>query len=621
MCGIVGYISNKPVHDKSFLQKANDKLIHRGPDGAGIWWSDDNCIGLGHRRLAIIDLSEGGQQPMSDYNKELTIVFNGEIYNYQDIKTELIKQGYIFRTKSDTEVILNSYKCWGVNCLEHLNGMFAFVIYDNRNKKAFVARDRAGEKPFFYTLNSGSLLFASELKALMSYENLDRKIDIESLDCYLSMGYIPGDKCILKGVSKLPPAHAMEYSVETGQIHIWKYWQLPQYAGTNDTSNEIELLNQLEFLLEDSVSKQLIADVPVGVLLSGGVDSSLVTAMAVRSTSKVKTFTIRFPGHIRFDETEHARMIAKHFQTEHIELDALQSTFDLMPLLARQFDEPIIDSSMIPTFLVSKLVREHCTVAIGGDGGDELFGGYGHYDRLLWMQKKFKNIPHFLRDPLALIAESILPVGFKGKNWLQSLSVDLENGLPLIASYFDKASRRKLINSSVGLTFSGEIIRNSRIPSNKDLLQRATRMDFENYLPEDILVKVDRASMLNSLEIRAPFLDYRLIEFAYRNVPSFQKTTPGSKKILLKKLCTRILPSEFDKNRKQGFSIPLESWLKNGPWLEYFKEVLLGSDDVIFNRKSIEGLLNGQLNGRSNSERLFSLVLLELWRKEYNITF
>jgi asparagine synthase (glutamine-hydrolysing) len=382
--------------------------------------------------------------------------------------------------------------------------------------------------------------------------------------------------------------------------------------------DELRLVDELEWLLEDSVRRQLVADVPVGVLLSGGVDSSLITAMAVRSSSHIKTFTIGFPGHGSMDETEHARLIARHFGTEHIELVAQPTTADLIPLLAAQFDEPMVDSSMIPTFLVSQLVREHCTVALGGDGGDELFGGYGHYSRLLWMEERLGRIPLPLRKAISFGAEK-LPVGLKGRNWLQGLGVDFQQGLPLIASYFDVTNRRQLMAKHVGWELVAESIYNDRIPSHRDLLQRATRMDFQDYLAEDILVKVDRASMLNSLEVRAPLLDYRLIEFAFGKVPSHLKSTSQDKKILLKRLTAKVLPPEFDRQRKQGFSIPLAEWLKEGPFLRLFQEVLL-DEGCIFDRRAVSALLKGQARGYNNGERLFALVLFELWRREYSIT-
>ncbi len=622
MCGIIGIAAQSPVSDRGWLALGRHALRHRGPDDAGEWWSADGCVGVGHRRLAIIDLSPAGHQPMQDADGGSCIVFNGEIYNFADLRQELMAQGHAFRSHSDTEVILAAYRQWGTDCLSRLNGMFAFALYDSRRRQLFLARDRAGEKPLFYAPADGALRFASELKGLMADPALPRRIDPEALDCYLAMGFVPGERSMLRGVKKLPPAHALVFDLNNGESRLWRYWQLPQpnASAAHDQADEAELLDELEALLENAVRRQLVADVPVGVLLSGGVDSSLVTAMAVRAAPRVKTFTIRFPGFGQYDETGHARLIARHFGTEHLELVATESTVDLLPLLARQFDEPMVDSSMIPTHLVSRLVREHCTVALGGDGGDELFGGYAQYSRLLRLQQKLGGIPQSLRLTVAKAAEVLLPVGFRGRNWLQGLGVDLQAGLPLIASLFDRGTRERLMARQGAWELAAERIREQRIPKSADLLQRATRMDFGNYLAEDILVKVDRASMLNSLEVRAPLLDYQLIEFAFGKVPSHLKATADSRKILLKKLTQRVLPLEFDRQRKQGFSIPLASWLQSGPWKAFFREVLLDSDNTVFDRKQVSSLLAGQAKGRVNSERLFALVLFELWRREYRVS-
>jgi asparagine synthase (glutamine-hydrolysing) len=620
MCGIVGIVSNSPQAQRAWLAIGRDAMTHRGPDDAGEWWSGDGRVGLAQRRLAIIDLSPAGHQPMHDASGTLSIVFNGEIYNFADLRKELIAKGHSFRSHSDTEVILAAYREWGTDCLSRFNGMFAFALFDARQHTVFIARDRAGEKPLFYHQANGVLRFASELKALLADPALTRRIDPEALDCYLAMGYVPGDRCILQGFHKLPPAHALLFDLQTGQAKIWRYWQLPEFATAQGTLEESALLDELEALLEDAVRRQMVADVPVGVLLSGGVDSSLITAMAVRASSQVQTFTIGFPGHGMLDETEHARLIARHFGTRHTELMAEDATANLLPRLARQFDEPMADSSMIPTFLVSQLVRQHCTVALGGDGGDELFGGYGHYSRLQWMQKNLGAIPLPLRNGIALAAEKLLPVGIKGRNWLQGLGGDLEKGLPLMASCFDATTRGCLLAAQSGWYAQAEDVLRSRLPVHPDLLQRATRMDFSNYLAEDILVKVDRASMLNSLELRAPLLDYRVIEFAFGKVPSHLKATAQDKKILLKRLTARVLPPEFDRQRKQGFSIPLGEWLKGGAFKALFNEVLR-DPECSFDAGTVDGLLRGQDRGRSNSERLFALVLFELWRREYGVTF
>ena len=597
-------------------------MQHRGPDDFGEWWTSDYRVGLGHRRLAIIDLSTAAHQPMKDASGELCIVFNGEIYNHSELRNELIAKGVAFRSRSDTEVILAAYREWGTECLSRLNGMFAFGLYDSQRQQLFLGRDRAGEKPLFYAQERGVIKFASELKGLMADPGLSRRLNPTALDCFLADGFIPGGLCILQGVGKLPPAHALTFSLKTAEVKVWQYWHVPMpedWTVVDGPAYERDLVDELEQLLENAVRRQLVADVPIGVLLSGGMDSSLVTALAARIAPKIKTFTVRFPGYGKYDETEHARLIARHFCTEHIELDARDTPVSLLPQLARQIDEPMADSSTVPTFLVSQLIRQHCTVALGGDGGDELFGGYPHYSRLLWIQKRIRFVPHWLTRTIARAAEIALPVGFKGRNWLQTLRDDFDESVPLTMSLYDARSRCRLLRGNFEQLGSAEAIRQSRTPNASNLLHRATLFDFQNFLAEDILVKVDRASMLNGLEVRAPMLDYRVIEFAFRRVPPQLKATPDSRKLILKKLAAKLLPPQFDQSRKQGFSIPLGSWLVSGTWLNYFREVLLDPSQMLFDHKFIERMLNGQRRGLFNSERLFALIMFELWRREYGI--
>lgn len=621
MCAIIGIASTKSIVTSNWLIQGRDSMQHRGPDAKGEWWSFDHKVGFGHRRLSIIDLSFNGQQPMLDEFNELSIVFNGEIYNYNELRSELIKNGLKFRFHNDTEVILAAYRYWGADCLIHFSGMFAFALYDSRLQRLLVARDRAGEKPLFYSNESGTFRFSSELKGLMADPALSRTIDLEALDCYLAQGYVPRDLSILKGIKKLQAGHALAFDINNGNTKIWQYWKLPPFDGSfiSLPNNERALVDELEILLKQSVRQQLVADVPVGILLSGGVDSSLITAMSSDAKSDIKTFTVRFPGYSKYDETEHARLVAEYFGTKHIELEAEALCPEILHVLAKQFDEPLIDSSMIPTYLISKLIKQYCTVALGGDGGDELFGGYGHYNRLVFLQKKSEKIPLWSRKILAAITTKMLPLGYKGRNWLRAMGSDFSNNVPLIASYYDSPNRSRLLGWSLQKERTAEYKRNLDIADKGDLLQRATRMDFRNYLSEDILVKVDRASMLNSLEIRAPMLDYRVIEFAYRNIQSDLKATANNRKILLKQLASKLLPPAFDLTRKQGFSIPLSSWIISGPWAKFFAEVLLDNDQTIFDKKVIRNLINGQRRGRNNSERLFGLVIFELWRKEYNI--
>ena len=617
MCGIVGSASLLKPIDQDWIKNACNLIEHRGPDGNGNFFSNNNKVGFGHTRLSIFDTSHNGSQPMLDIESKMAIIFNGEIYNFLELKTELISLGYSFSSRSDTEVLLSSYKEWGKDCLKKIRGMYAFSIYDEKKNIIFIARDRAGEKPLFYSHQQSSLFFASELKALMLNQSLPRKINSCALDCYLSIGYIPGDLCILEGYNKLPAGHAMTYDISANKIDVFKYWDLPDYKDNDLYKSNDDYINKLDNLLDESVALQMEADVPVGVLLSGGLDSSLITAMASRHSSRVKTFNISFPGHSSYDESKYASEIAQHFNTDHIMLEANPTSSDFVTKLATQVDEPMADSSIIPTYMVSKLVKEHCTVALGGDGGDELFGGYSHYSRLAWVNKNFRFVPFKIKQKISSIAEKKLPIGFKGRNWLMSMAVDYSKGLPIIASFFDPSSRQKLIPEYSNFYNMAEEIIEKKIPKDSDLIQRATRMDFKNYLAEDILVKVDRASMINSLEIRAPFLDNKLIEFAYADVPSELKANASDKKILLKMLAARLLPDNFDINRKQGFSIPLSEWLKSGSFRELFHDVLLDSG-CIFNKKAVNNLLQGQDKGYSNGERLFSLVMFELWRRKYD---
>ncbi len=594
-------------------------MTHRGPEDAGELWSEDGRVGIAHRRLSIIDLTDTGHQPMQASEGRVAIVYNGEIYNFRDLRRELEEHGHIFRSTSDTEVILAAYRQWGEDCLARLHGMFAFAIYDQAAGVAFLARDRAGEKPLFYRHGQGALRFASELKGLLADTAFSRTVDREALDCYLTMGYIPGEHCILAGARKLPAAHALRYDLATDTVKVWRYWDLPAFDATSPAMADEERLERLQELLEDAVRRQLIADVPVGLLLSGGVDSSLITALAVRGGARPKTFTVGFKNYAAYDETEHARLVADHFGTDHTVLEADDVMPDLMPRLARQYDEPMVDSSMIPTFLVSEQISYHCKVALGGDGGDELFGGYYSASRMAELQQHYVRIPPTLRRVLSAVAAAGLPLGSKGRDFFAHLGADIDREVPLFSPQFDKRARKRLLMRHEGWLFIAEELRRARVPLEPDAVQRVTRFDFANYMAEDILVKVDRASMLNSLEVRSPFLDVPVVEFAYRSVPSRLKATPSDRKIILKKLAGRLLPSAFDKKRKQGFGIPLGDWLQGGPWRRLFEDVLFDHGSA-FSKPAVMDLFRGIETGRSVKERLFALTLFELWRREYSVS-
>lgn len=622
MCGIVGIASKVSETQNHILARMRDGMIHRGPDDAGLWFSPDRLVALGHRRLAIIDLSAAAHQPMTDESGRYCIVFNGEIYNYREVRADLEGLGQHFRTASDTEVLLGAYRAWGVECLARLNGMFAFALYDRGQQRLFLARDRAGEKPLFYAHLAGRFLFASELKSLMADPSFPRELDLTAFQYYLAYGYVPGELCILQGVHKLAPGHALLYDIHKDQIRSWRYWDLPLPPSGRSSSAEL-LEQELESLLLDSVRLRMIADVPIGILLSGGLDSSLITAMAARVSSQpVKTFTMSFPGHGSYDEGPYAKLVADHFKTDHMELEAEPASVKLLPDLARQYDEPMADSSMVPTYLVSRLVRQHATVALGGDGGDELFGGYPHYTWIQQQERIRRFIPKALRGAVGYAAARWLPVGLRGRNYLIGATADLQMSIAHVNLYFDHVTRARLLAPLVrqGLFAheEPEAYRRQLCDAASSELRQASEADFRTTMVDAYLVKVDRASMLASLEVRVPMLDHRLIEFAFGRVPDSLKATTSERKILLRRLATRLLPRTLDLNRKQGFSLPLASWLK-GEWGAYMRDVLEDADSRLFDRRVIRSLLDGQQRGMSNTARLYALTMFELWRREYAI--
>lgn len=622
MCGIAGIVSRVPFNDRDLLVSMRDTMFHRGPDDAGSWWSDDRRIGFAHRRLAIIDLSPAGRQPMRNADGTVWITFNGEVYNYRELRDELTRRGHRFRTSSDTEVILEAYRAWGVNCLSYLDGMFALALYDSSARHILLARDRAGEKPLFYRQTDRSLIFASELKALMADPTFHREVDPHGLDHYLAYGYVPGHLCLLRGVRKLPAAHALLYRPDDGETKIWRYWQLPE-AARNISVPEEDLLDELQQLLQASVRRRLVADVPVGILLSGGVDSSLITALAANaSAAPVRTFTIAFPGQGRFNEAEYARLVASHFGTDHTELPAEPDVMQLLPDLARQYDEPIADSSMIPTYLVSRLIRQHATVALGGDGGDELFAGYWHYSWLQAAGRLRARVPAVFRNIISRAAAELFPVGTKGRTYAIGYSGGTSNSIAHVDVYFDATARRRLLAPRALEQLNGaappEATKVALCKPGASVVQQATTVDFSTYMADDILAKVDRASMLTSLEVRAPWLDHRIIEFAFGRVPDELRATERERKILPRRLGRRLLPQTLDLDRKQGFSIPLDRWLR-GDMGRFVKGVLAEADPKLFSAQAIRRLDANHRRGLANGKRLFALTMFELWRREYRV--
>ncbi len=621
MCGLVGVCEKKPISNRKILDDMRDSMTHRGPDGFGSWWSDNGDLGLAHRRLAIIDLSEAGHQPMEDSTQKYVIIFNGEIYNYKELKDDLVKQGHSFNSKSDTEVLLESYKRWGSKCLDYLNGAFSFAIFDKQKNELFLARDRAGEKPLFIYHKDNLFMFASELKAFMLHPMFSRDLNLDSLDYFFTYGYVAGNKSIFKYTSKLPAAHALTYNLYTGETKVWRYWELPNFQNDQNITLE-DLTDELEKLLINSVKHQLMADVPTGILLSGGLDSSIITAIASQNFSKIKTFNISFPNDENFDESKHAKMVADYFSTDHTTLNAKDSSFSDLENLAMQFDEPIADHSIVPTSALAFCVRNFVTVALGGDGSDEIFGGYPHYNFVQRICDTKKYMPSYVREIISKFASECIPTGFPGRNHIIGFNNNNSNSISSVNIYFDYYTRRKLLAPLYRRGFEPKIIpekyKQSKYNNGLSVFQNAIRSDFEELLTDDYLVKSDRASLMHSLELRAPFLDQKIIEFAFSKVPDHYKITKSGRKILLRKLGQKLLPKEFEYSRKQGLTLPLHNWFKS-EWGNYLREILFEADINLFDRTEIKRLFKNQEWGLKNTNRLFALCIFEIWRRNNKV--
>jgi asparagine synthase (glutamine-hydrolysing) len=620
VCGIVGYAGHPNAMPESLLIAMCDALTHRGPDAAGVWSSQDGAVRLAHRRLSIIDLSPTGAQPMESADARFVIVFNGEIYNHDELRVELAAAGAHFIGRSDTEVLLAAYAAWGEGCLTRLRGMFAFAIYDTARRSLFMARDRAGEKPLYWASHRGGIVFASELKALMTDRQFQPKLSPSGVEYFLAFGYVPGAHCILQNVQKLPPAHYFSWSLGEDSPRIARYWDLPAPAPAVPEDRD-RLQEELQSLLMAAVREQLIADVPVAVLLSGGLDSSIVTGLAAAASSHpVRTFTVGIPGHPKLDESRYARQVAAHFGTDHTELPLDQTSVDLIETLARQYDEPIADSSMIPTYLLARTVSQHCKVVLGGDGGDELFGGYLSYQSALRQERLRHWIPSPLRSVIALAAARLLPAGSRGRNGLMSLRGGLADGIAQAVLWYDREDLDRLspwLSASVHRS-SPKSWRHALVESRRGTPGAAMAADFRSYLPEDILVKVDRASMLCSLEVRAPFLDSRVVEFAFRAVPNALRVSHGERKILLKALGRKLLPADLNIDRKQGFTIPISTWLTSTvvrDWQERCGEQIR----ALFDTGAIHAATTNPVTA-GDFHRLYALMMLTSWMHHYHVT-
>ena len=621
MCGIAGFVDQGDFSNEertAILTRMCRAIVHRGPDDEGL--QVDGPVALGMRRLSIIDLS-GGHQPMSGEDGKVSIVFNGEIYNYRELQRELESRGHVFKTNSDTESIVHGYEEFSAGCVKHLRGMFCFAIWDEKAKTLFLARDRVGKKPLYYTQTRlGSFVFGSELKSILEHPDVEREIDLEALDAYLTLGYVPDPLSIYRGIRKLPPGHTLTYS--DGRITLEQYWDFDFVPDTSRT--EESYVEELRQLLDDAVRSRLVADVPLGAFLSGGIDSSTVVALMAKAMGQpVKTFSIGFRED-SYNELEYARLTARRYGTDHHEFFVTPDICGVADELAWHLDEPFADPSSIPTFVVSKLARQHVTVALSGDGGDELFGGYTRY--LVERDRKvFAQLPKVFRQNVMYPLSYRLPHGARGRNLLHNLALDpIERYLDSV-SVFTSMNRRLLYSEEFtrkleGLpSVAGKFLQYaSKVKTGEDL-DLLLYTDSKTYLPGDILTKVDRMSMAASLETRAPLLDQKLIEFVTQ-IPAAMKIVGSETKYILKRAVKDLVPNEILTRAKQGFGIPVSKWI-NQELRGRIRDTL--SDSITrqrgyFNYSYVEVLLREHDRGRrDHSTSLWALFMLELWHRRF----
>src|SRR5215471_615067 len=625
MCGITGFIDLWSVGQEceagareEMLNRMCRVITHRGPDDQGTLLKPGAALGM--RRLAIIDLVSG-QQPISGEDGSVTIVFNGEIYNFQEIKPKLEARGHVFKTHSDTEAIVHAYEQYGPDCLKELRGMFALAIWDEKDRTLFVARDRAGKKPLYYTVTpSGTFVFGSELKSLLEHPDIERELDPKALDAYFTLGYVPDPLSIFRNIHKLPPGHYLTFT--KGRVDVQQYWDFEFREGPQ--RSKAEYLDELRELLDESVRLRLISDVPLGAFLSGGIDSSTVVGLMARHVGRpVKTFSIGFHED-SYNELKYARLTARRFGTDHHEFFVTPDICNVVDELAWHFDEPFADSSAIPTYMVSKLARDHVTVVLSGDGGDELFAGYTRYvtER---KRRKYALLPRLFRQGLMDPLSRTLPHGAWGRNFLHNVALDP------IDRYFDNVSiftglnKRSLYtpdfhqhlgeNNHAGRSFQDY---SDRVGTTA-LLDALLYIDSKTYLPGDILTKVDRVSMAVSLEARVPLLDHKLIDFVTR-IPASMKMTGLEQKHLFKRAVADLVPEEILTRPKQGFGVPIQQWI-NQQLRERIRDTLTDArfrDRGIVSRHYTDILLDEHERGRrDHSMALWSLLMLELWYQAF----
>ena len=613
MCGITGkiYFDKNRRISLNELKGMTDVIRHRGPDDEGHYINEN--VGLGFRRLSIIDLKTG-HQPLSNHDNTLWITFNGEIYNFKEQRSLLEKKVYKFKTNTDTEEIVNLYQEYGERCVEYLRGMFAFVIWDDKKKQLFGARDRFGIKPFYYFIDNEKFIWASEIKSISASESVSKKINLKSLDYYFAYGYMPREESIFSQIKKLKPAHFFVFKpYEKDKFKIKSYWEInfePDYSKTESYWKEA-----LYETLNEAVKMRMISDVPLGAFLSGGLDSSIVVAlMSLNSSTPIKTFSIGFKEE-KFNELKYARLLADKYQTNHHEFIVEPNSIDLLPELVGSYDEPFADDSAIPTYYVSKFTREHVTVALSGDGGDELFAGYNSYDKMKTLQNNKFNFKSLFAG-----LNKIIPDHIFGKGLTYYLSKD-KNNIGAYFSLWKDYERRKIFNYDLKVKLEDnnaeKLKLNLLANMNGDFLSKMQQLDMQTFMVDDILTKVDRASMINSLEARVPLLDHKFAELSFK-IPSGLKMNGSSKKYILKESFKDILPDGILSHKKQGFAMPLSIWFKDD-LKNYSHDTLLNSKYLynLLEKKYVENMLSNHQKGvRDYSEKIWSLLFLEEWLKQ-----
>lgn len=626
MCGITGFIDYTKKTDKSILMKMTDVLHHRGPDDNGYsFYSVRNInIGLGHRRLSILDLSKSGHQPMK--YKNLEIVYNGEVYNFREIRKELEQYGYSFNSNTDTEVIIKSYDKWGIDAINRFNGMFSMAIYDKGKEELILIRDRAGVKPLYYYYKDGLFMFASELKSFHQNPSFKKNIDLNSLSLFLQFGYILEPFSIFKNTSKLKAGCYLAFNIKKSKFKVFRYWDvLNFYSKPKLNISEQDAAEKLEGIFKSAFKYRMVSDVPVGLFLSGGYDSSTVAAILQSNmTKKLKTFTIGFYEK-KYNEANFAKKVAEYLGTEHTEYYCTQKdALNILPKLPEIYDEPFGDSSAIPTILVSLLAKRKVKVSLSADGGDEIFGGYNKYELILRFYKAFSNLPFKKRIAtiLKIFHPQLIPFSNKIYNFearYEKIRNMLVSGSPIeylkcISEHFSFEKVQKLLKEkSYPLeTNFFEMVKGS-------VLDQIMAVDFKTYLVDDILIKVDRATMSVSLEGREPLLDYRIIEFTAR-LPDNLKIRKGERKWILKQILYRYIPKNIVERPKKGFSIPVYEWFKDNLkeyLLTYLSEERLNRSGI-FNAEEVLKYRDRFLKGsKENIQKLWFLLMFEMWHEKW----